>query len=231
MPPSLLRIHPLTALVTGLSAWILVLGVNDWCLSLAVIAVAVAVGTWRTGNASVLATTAVLALPAGLSMLLVHAPYGAERIAPLLTRDGLATAAELTARFAALMAALIAAATFITVTELAKALQVSPLGPKVAYIVAAALQLLPQGRRVVETVTDANRLAGRRITVTNALPRLAVPVMTQLLTGNVEKSHALETAGLDLPGPRTLLRPVPDGPVQRAWRWLVPVGVIVCVLL
>ena len=225
------RINPLTALVTGLSSWILVLGVNDWRLSLAVIAVALAAGTWRTGNLSVVAATAVLALPTGLSMLLVHAPYGTEQLAPLLTRDGLLTAAELTARFTALMASLLAAAAFIPVPDLAKALQVSPLGPKVAYIVATALQLLPQGRRVVDTVTDAHRLAGRRITPGTAIRRGAVPVMTTLLTANVEKSLALETAGLDLPGRRTIYRPAPDGPAQRVLRILIPLGVIACVLI
>ncbi|MDO5670648.1 MAG: energy-coupling factor transporter transmembrane component T [Corynebacterium sp.] len=229
--PTTSRINPLTALVTGLSSWILVLGINDWRLSLVVIAVSLVLGTWRTRNASVLAATVALALPTGLSMLLVHAPYGSEQLAPLLTRDGVLTAAELTARFTALMAALLAAAAFITVPELAKALQTSPLGPKVAYIVASALQLLPQGRRAVETVTDAQRLAGRRITARTAIPRAAVPVMTHLLTGNVERSLALETAGLDLPGRRTIYRPAPDSPTQRALRILIPLGVIACVLI
>jgi len=229
MHPLHARLNPLTALVTGLSSWILVLGVNDWRLSLVVIAVALILGTWRTGNLSVPATTAVLSAPTALSMLLVHAPYGTERLAPLLTRDGLLTAGELTLRFTALMASLLAAAAYITVPELAKALQVSWLGPKIAYIVAAALQLLPQGRRVVETVTDANRLSRRRITVGTALPRVAVPVMTHLLTANVEKSRALETAGLDLPGPRTVLRPVADSPLQRVLRILLPLGAIACI--
>ncbi|MDO5511923.1 energy-coupling factor transporter transmembrane protein EcfT [Corynebacterium sp.] len=225
------RLNPLTALVTGLSAWILVLGINDWRLSLSVIAVALVAGTWRTRNLSVVATTVVLAIPAAVSMLLIHAPYGTEQLAPLLTRDGLATAAQLSVRFTALMASLVAAATFITVPDLAKALQTSPLGPKVAYIVATALQLLPQGRRVVDTVTDAHRVAGRRITPGNAISRAAVPVMTNLLTANVERSLALETAGLDLPGRRTIYRPAPDSPAQRVWRIAVPLGVIACVLI
>ncbi|QGU04300.1 ABC transporter permease [Corynebacterium comes] len=231
MPRTRTLINPLTALVTGLSSWILVLGVNSWRFSVAVTLVAWAVGAWRTRNCSVIATTALLAVPTALSMLLVHAPYGAERLAPLLTRDGVVTAAELTARFTALMAALLAAAAFIRVADLAKALQVSPLGPRVAYIVAAALQLLPQGRRTVGVVRDANRLAGRRIHAGNVIPRVAVPVMTQLLTANVQKSRALETAGLDLPGRRTVLRPVPDSPAQQVARVLIPVAAVVGALL
>lgn len=231
MPTHPNRLNPLTALVTGVSAWILVLGVNRWEVSFAVIVAALTLGMWRTRNLAVPATTAVLALPAGLSMALVHAPYGTQRLAPLLTSDGLITAGELALRFTALMAALLAAAAFIRVPDLAKALQVSVLGPKFAYIVAAALQVLPQGRRTVGVVRDAQRLRGRRVTVRTVVPRLVLPVMTHLLTANAEKAPALETAGLDLPGRRTLLRPVPDSAAQKVARILVPVGVIVCVLI
>jgi energy-coupling factor transport system permease protein len=224
-------VHPSTALVAAASGWILVLGINTWQFSLAVVALAWAVGTWHTRNASVIATTILLAAPAGLSMLLVHAPYGDHRLAPLLTLDGLVTAGTLTARFAALMAAFLAAAAHIHVTELAKALQVSPLGMRFAYVVTAALQLLPQAGRTVAQVRDANRLAGRCIHPGTVIPAVVVPVITHLLTANVEKSAALETAGLDLPGRRTLLRPVPDSRAQQVFRVLLPVLTVAGMLL
>lgn len=231
MPGPRTPLNPLTALVAGLSAWILVLGVNAWQFSLALTVVAWAVGVRQTRNFSVPAATLLLAAPTALSMLLIHAPYGSEPLAPLLTRDGVATAGELAARFTALMAALLAAASFIRVAELAKALQVSRFGPRTAYVVAAALQLLPQGRRTVETVRDANRLAGRPVTVTTVVPRTVVPVMAHLLTDNAQKARALETAGLDLPGPRTVLRPVPDSRAQQAARVLLPVLAVAGALL
>lgn len=224
-------VHPFTALVAGASAWILVLGVSTWQFSLAVTAAAWVVGTWHTRNASVIATTVLLAAPTGLSMLLIHAPYGTDRLAPLLTLDGLATAGVLTARFTALMAAFLTAAACIRVTELAKALQVSPLGVRLAYVVTAALQLLPQARRTAAQVRDANQLAGRRIHAGTVLPAVVVPVMTHLLTANVQKSAALETAGLDLPGRRTLLRPVPDSRTQQVLRVLMPLLAVAGVLL
>lgn len=224
-------VHPFTALVVGASAWILVLGINTWQFSLAVVALAWAVGAWHTRNASVIATTVLLAVPTGLSMLLVHAPYGEQRLAPLLTLDGLTTAGTLTARFTALMAAFLTAAAYIRVAELAKALQVSPLGMRFAYVVTAALQLLPQARRIVAQVRDANRLAGRRIHAGTVIPTVVVPVMTHLLTANVQKSAALETAGLALPGRRTLLSPVPDNRAQQVLRILLPVLAVAGVLL
>lgn len=224
-------VHPFTALVAAASAWILVLGINTWQFSLAVVALAWAVSTWHTRNASVIATTLLLAAPTGLSMLFVHAPYGDHRLAPLLTLDGLAAAGTLTARFTALMAAFLAAAAFIQVTELAKALQVSPLGTRAAYVFTAALQLLPQAGHTVAQVRDANRLAGRRIHLGTVIPALVVPVITHLLTANVQKSAALETAGLELPGRRTLLRPVPDSRPQQVARVLLPVCAVAGVLL
>lgn len=224
-------LHPFTALVAAASAWILVLGINTWQFSLAATTAAWVVGSWYTRNISVIATTVLLAAPTGLSMLLVHAPYGEQRLAPLLTLDGLATAGTLTARFTALMAAFLAAAACIRVTELAKALQVSPLGVRLAYVITAALQLLPQARRTVAQVRDANHLAGRRVHAGNIIPAVVVPVMTHLLTANAQKAAALETAGLDLPGRRTLLRPVPDSRTQQVARVLLPVCAVAGVLL
>ena len=128
------RLNPLTALVIGASGWILVLGLNSPAASLAIIAIALITGTWRTRNPSLTAATAVLAAPVAVSMLLIHAPYGEHRIAPLLTSDGLADAAHLTARFTALIACLLAAVAWIRTPELAKALQAAPGGNRLGYI-------------------------------------------------------------------------------------------------
>ena len=76
------RLNPLTALVIGASGWILALGINTPIASLAIIAVALTAGTWRTRNPSVAAATALLAAPVAASMVLIHAPYGEHRIAP-----------------------------------------------------------------------------------------------------------------------------------------------------
>ncbi|MDY5785953.1 ABC transporter permease [Corynebacterium sp.] len=214
--------NPLTALSLALAGWIAVMGINLPQFSLAVAAVALAVATAKTRTLGVVAAVAALTVPAGLSMTLVHAPYGAQRIAPLITLDGLAVAGELTLRFMALMACFIGAMAFVRIPELVKALQVAPGGNRVAYIVGSALQLFPQGTRTVAVVRDANRLRGRRLSVRNVVPHLVLPLLAHLLSNGASRGFALETAGYDLPGSRTVLRPARDSSLQRAVRWLAP---------
>ena len=216
------RLNPLTALVIGASGWILVLGLNSPAASLAVIAIALIAGTWRTRNPSLVAATAVLAAPVALSMLLIHAPYGEHRIAPLLTSDGLADAAHLTARFTALIACLLAA-------DLAKALQATPGGNRLGYIAGTTLQLGPQGAQRIRAVRDANRLKQRPITLKTVVPNLVMPVLTELLTQAGARGQALETAGYDLTGRRTVLRPVHDSTAQRVARILIPLACLTVV--
>lgn len=199
------------------------MGINRPWVSAAVIALALAAGTARVRNASLVVAVGALALPVALSMLLIHAPYGSERIAPLLTADGLAVAGVLTLRFVALISSLLAAGTFFTVADLAKALQAVPGGNRLSYLAGSTLQLFPQGGQRVRVVRDANSLRGRAVTVKTIAPNLIMPVLTELLTTGAARGQALETAGYDLEGRRTVLRPVADSPVQRAIRWGFPV--------
>ncbi|MGV0435287.1 ABC transporter permease [Corynebacterium ureicelerivorans] len=224
------RLNPLTALVIGASGWILVLGLNSPAASLAIIAIALIAGTCRTRNPSLMAATAVLAAPVALSMLLIHAPYGEHRIAPLLTSDGLTDAAHLSARFTALIACLLAAVAWTRTPDLAKALQAAPGGNRLGYIAGTTLQLGPQGAQRIRAVRDANRLKQRPITLKTVVPNLVMPVLTELLTQAGARGQALETAGYDLTGPRTVLRPVHDSTAQRVARILIPLACVAVVV-
>ena len=216
-------INPLTALVVGGCGWILVFGLNRPLASAVLVVIACALGVWRTRNASVPAAVLALAVPVGLSMLLIHAPYGTRRIAPLLTADGLATGGALALRFCALMACMIAAVAWVRIPDLVKAVQVLPGGNKLAYLAGATLQLVPQGHAQVQTVRDAQALKRTPISARNAITHLVLPVLTALLTHGSARGAALETAGYDLPGARTVLRPVLASHLQRAVRWALPV--------
>lgn len=224
------RLNPLTALVIGASGWILALGLNTLQTSLAIIAAALCIGTWRTRNPSLAAATALLAAPVAASMVLIHAPYGDNRIAPLITSDGLADAAHLTARFTALIACLLAAVAWTRTPDLAKALQATKGGNRIGYIAGTTLQLGPQGAHRARITRDANRLKQRRVTAKTMVPHLIMPVLTELLTQAGARGQALETAGYDLTGPRTVLRPVQDSPAQRAARILIPLTCVAVVV-
>ncbi|MBA1837632.1 ABC transporter permease [Corynebacterium sp. zg912] len=222
--------NPLTALVIGASGWILVLGLNSPAASLTVLVIALLAGTWRTRNPSLVAATALLAAPVAASMLLIHAPYGEHRIAPLLTSDGLADAAHLTARFTALIACLMAAVAWMRTPDLAKALQATRGGNRIGYIAGTTLQLGPQGAQRIRATRDANRLKQRSITAKTVVPNLIMPVLTELLTQAGARGQALETAGYDLTGRRTVLRPVHDSSAQRAARILTPLACLAVVV-
>ena len=224
------RLNPLTALVIGASGWILVLGLNSPAASLTVLVIALLAGTWRTRNPSLVAASALLAAPVAASMLLIHAPYGEHRIAPLLTSDGLADAAHLTARFTALVACLLAAVAWMRTPDLAKALQATRGGNRIGYIAGTTLQLGPQGAQRIRVTRDANRLKERSITAKTVVPNLIMPVLTELLTQAGARGQALEPAGYDLTGRRTVLRPVHDSPAQRAARILTPLACLAVVV-
>ena len=110
-------LNPLTSIVCGFTAWIIVLGLNNPWVSATVMIVALVVGTATTRNLSLIVTTLALSLPTGLSMLLIYVPFAATY------RDGLVTAGQLSLRFAALIAALLAALTAVRIPELVKAFQ------------------------------------------------------------------------------------------------------------
>ena len=142
-------VNPLTALAVGASGWILVMGINTPQASAAIVLISLVIATAKTKNLAPAIAVFALALPVALSMLLIHAPYGEERIAPLITADGLLVAGELALRFTALMACLLAAGTFVRTPDLAKALQILPGGNRISYIAGSTLQLFPQGLSLI----------------------------------------------------------------------------------
>lgn len=211
--------NPLTWIVAALCAWILTLGLNTLAVSVTIASIAQLIALVRLRNVSVLAATIGLSIPVGLSMVIVHVPFG---------RNDWSTALELTVRFIALMSAFLAAASAITVPELVKSL--SPM-PRLAYIVGSAVQLLPQGRDTLASVRYANRLRGHSTRSPLATVRFVVlPLITRLLAAGAARAIPLEIAGLESHGPRTVLKPVKDTAVEKWLRWLMPLVALVVIV-
>lgn len=219
------RLHPATVLTAAGCLWLIVVIANTPVISAAVIALCMLL------TPRIVPLLAALGLPACLSMLLVHAPYGSLPVTepfaiPLLTVDGIRLAGELALRFGALMACMLAAGARTDIVEIAKWLQTTRVGYKVAYIVGSTLQYIPAGQAAVRAVRDANALAGRRITVVNMVHTLVIPVIARLLITGAQRGQALSAIGFDVPGPRTIMRPVADSRAQRIIRWLLPLTVV-----
>ena len=71
-------VNPLSVAALAATAWIVVLGVNQWWLSVLVAVVAATIG--RAWGKTLAFTT-----PMALSLLVIHAPHGHTHLAPLLT--------------------------------------------------------------------------------------------------------------------------------------------------
>lgn len=213
-------LHPLTVIVIGVSAWVAALSISWPWLHLAIIVVGWAAGIAGSRTVAVPATSIALSIPAGLSMLLVHAPHGEHQIAPLLTSDGLLTAGELALRFCALMTSLLAVMANVHIPDLLKALQHAGLHHSVVYVLGSSLQLLPQASVLIREVSTANRLAGRKVGFTNVVPHMVIPLITRLLTHGADRGMMLQGMGYDAPGRRTVLYPVR----ARRWEILLRIG-------
>ncbi|KQB86325.1 energy-coupling factor transporter transmembrane component T [Corynebacterium lowii] len=220
--------HPFTSLSLAASAWILVVGLNSPWVSGCVVALAWALSAARHPAWRVPAWSLGLSAPVAASMLIIHAPHGHNSIAPLLTSDGLVVAAVLSLRFLALVTAVVAAVASFRVADLAKALQGAGVVASLGYVVGATLQLAPEVRVVARKIRQANDLAGRSTKGLAVIPRVVLPLITQVVSGAVRRADTLETIGVGLPGARTVLRPVPDSTGQRLVRWLIP---LLCVMI
>ncbi|WP_313547460.1 energy-coupling factor transporter transmembrane protein EcfT [Corynebacterium sp.] len=216
--------NPLTWIVAAASSWIVVLGINELAVSVAVALFAQLIAMFRLRNLSVLAATAALSIPVGLSMLIIHVPFG---------RNDWSTALELSVRFIALMSAFLAAASAITVADLVKSLSHMP---RVAYIVGSAVQLLPQGRDTLASVRYANHL--RALSTQEHSTRsplrtvkfVVLPLITRLLSAGAARAIPLEVSGLERTGRRTVLNPVKDTSVEKVLRWFMPAVALVVVV-
>ncbi|CCI83740.1 CbiQ family ECF transporter T component [Corynebacterium otitidis] len=208
------RLNPLTWLAAAAAAWLLVLGLNDWRVSLAVAAGFLILAGAARGPAPVAAALA-LAAPVGASLVIVHGPHG-ERDLGILSSEGLAVAGTLSVRVLALIAALLAAGALIPVPALVKALG---RYPRAAYLAGAALRLFPQAAGELTSIREANRLRGRRVRgPVAAAKHLAVPLIVRLVSAGADRVIPLEVAGLVRPGRRTVLVPPDDSAWQRAAR-------------
>ena len=118
----------------------------------------------------------------------------------------------------------------LRIADIAKWLQVSRAGHKVAYIVGASLQTLPQAAHAWRCVREANQLAGITVTWRNTISRVIIPVIARLLTQGTQRGQALAAVGFDQEGQRTLLRPVADSMVSRVLRFVIPLVSLVVVI-
>ncbi len=175
-------------------------------------------------------------VPLGVLLFIMQGIFGADpRIAvPLfgsLSQSGLAWTASQTSRLAAIVTASIG---FASLFDPHRFLQAAiarrwPFGA--AFLVVASLdaaeRLGEQARRLREAQrTRGVAVRGSLLIRARALPALVFPLLLTSLTEADDRTLALETRGLTLPGHRTALDPPADTTADRAVRWLAAAVVI-----
>lgn len=223
-------LHPLTALALAVSAAVITTAAASWPLSVAV-ALGAGLLAWRAGVARrLLAAAAVILVPFGLSLLMLHglffpegrtvlAAWGPARV----TAEGLGFALEAATRTAGCVLVLLLFSFTVHVPDLVAALTARRVPRQFSYILASTLTLMPAMARRLDRIRQAQQARG--LVLGGGLPsRIAavrlqmVPLVLGLIEDAGSRSQALDARGFARPGPRTSYRTLADPPVQRAIR-------------
>ncbi len=231
--------NPLTELSAAALLVVLVLVVNTWQFSLAVLVVAVVPGVLLSGKPRQIALAiAVTAGPLLVSSLLLHglffpegttvfAEWGPARV----TAEGLQFAALTGLRLTVFTGVLLTSALTLSIPELISTLTHRGWNRRLVFVVGAAVGLLPHVAERARQITRAQQARG--LVVGGSIPArvrgllmVSVPLVTGLLIDAAERTQLLEARGFSSPGPRTSYLPDTDTAGQRTARWLMAAGVI-----
>ncbi|RRQ15352.1 energy-coupling factor transporter transmembrane component T family protein [Corynebacterium bovis] len=234
------RVHPYTPVTVAACLIVLVLAVGSPVMC-AVIAGAVAVWGLLRGprQRRAVVAAAVVSVPAAVGFALMYVPFGADvvaRVAPAVlggvpvTSDGAATAGRLTLRVAAVVVTGLVLAAEVDLDRLMRALQPSVPAP-VVYVVGSVVRLLPMARDRWRTIRNIQ--AARGVPVRSWRSRIdsVLPLVVGLVDDAAQRSRPLQRTGVGTPGPRTVLRPVPNPVGQRVVRWGVIVATVLAVVV
>ena len=230
--------------------------VTKFTLALAEAAIAFAVRGW-TGPVSMLVVvglTAVSArvgramwpfvlatIPLVASILLVNtflypgATDAIVRVGPLApTWTGLAAALQATLRVVAFALSVAVFSLTTPTDDFLTDLERRGLGRRAAFIIGAAIRMVPRMTERAGEIADAQRARGldtegsawRR--VRGILP-LAVPMIFGALSEVEEQTLALEARAFTAPGRRTVIRELRDRAGERPARWIMAAGTVVVV--
>jgi energy-coupling factor transport system permease protein len=235
-------VNPATKLAVAalevVAAFLLPGWIGPVAVLLVVIGVALASRTLR-----ILALIAAAALPLVASILVVNlfllpgATDAIIRVGPLApTWSGLGFGLQATARLLAFSSAISLVYVTTPVDDLLSDLSRRGLGRRGAFVIGAAVRMVPRTIERVGEIMDAQRARGmdtegriwRR--ARGVLP-LAGPVVFGALTEVEERTMALEARAFTTPARQTRLRIQPDTRGDRIGRWAAILGIVAIVVL
>jgi energy-coupling factor transport system permease protein len=232
---------PTTRLVIAFAMALFAFTVRGWTGPLAVLALLVPLSLWaRVGRGYlpyVLAT-----VPFAVSVLLINTFLypGAEdvifTVGPFsATATGFVDAVQTALRVLAFALSVGLFALTTPTAQLVADLESRGLGRRAAFVLGAAVGLVPRLIEHAREIAEAQRARGLdtegslRRRVRGVIP-LAGPLVVGALSDVEDRAMALEARAFTAPGQRTVLRHHPDGPAQRALRWSLVLGTVLLVV-
>lgn len=233
-------LSPSTKFAIALAEAAIAFAVRGWSGPIGVlVVVAVTAVTARVGRAMLPFVLATIPLVASILLVNTFLFPGATdpivRIGPLApTWTGLAAALQATLRVVAFALSVACFSLTTPTDDLLTDLERRGLGRRGAFVIGAAVRMVPRMSERAGEIVDAQRARGmdtegstiRRMR--GVLP-LAGPMIFGALSEVEEQTMALEARAFSAPGRRTVLRVLPDRGTERAARWLLLLVTVVLV--
>ncbi len=231
---------PMTKFTIALAEAAIAFAVRGWTgpISMLVVVGFTAVAA-RAGRAML--PFALATIPIVASILLVNTflyPGASDAIVdvgPLApTWTGLAAALQATLRVVAFALSVAVFSLTTPTDDFLTDLELRGLGRRGAFIIGAAIRMVPRMTERAGEIADAQRARGldtegsawRR--VRGVLP-LAVPMIFGALSEVEEQTLALEARAFSAPGRRTVIRALVDRPGERMARWMIATATVALV--
>lgn len=231
--------NPFTELTAAVLLVVLVLVINTWQFSLAVLLLVVVPAILLSGKPRLIALALlVIAAPMLLSSLVLHGLFFPEGETVLLqwgiarvTAEGLHFALSMGLRMTVFSAALLTAAMTINIAELIATMTHRGWNRKLVFVIGSAVGLLPQVAERSRQITRAQQarglvVHGGLVSRFKGLLMVSIPLVLSLLVDASERSRMLEARGFSSAVARTSYLPDTDSPAQRMTRWAM-LGVVV----
>ncbi|MDQ0733640.1 energy-coupling factor transporter transmembrane component T [Arthrobacter agilis] len=222
---------PLTELLAAVLLVVLVLVVNRWAFSLAVLVLVVLPAVLVSGRARQIGLAiTLLAGPLLISSLLLHGlffPEGRTVLADLgiarVTAEGLAFAALMGLRMCVFTGVLLTAAMTLDIPDLLASMTHRGWNRKLVFIVGSAVGLIPhvalRGRQITRAQQARGLVVGRSpLSRVRALLTVTTPLVIGLLVDASERNRMLEARGFSSATTRTSYLPDTDSRGQRLAR-------------
>ena len=229
------RAHPFTTGAVGLAliALALVLETNRETVALYGLTVVIALGTGAGAGArrGLIAVIPIWILLFLLQVILGDAPRVAAPWGGTLSEPGLIRAISQGSRFAVIATASLAFAAAFDPHRFLQAAIARRWSFGAAFLVVATLDAADRLGEQARRLREAQRTRGVRVTGSlgtraRAMPALIFPLLLASLTEADDRALALETRGMMIQGPRTVIDPPRDSAIDRIVRW----GALACVI-